>query len=506
MKPISVTIVCLLAFAGTLSAQSNQQKITDYRKANEERIIAEYLKFVAIPDETTDSVNIPLNSAYVAAMLEKRGIHAEILTPAKGNPVVFGEVKVPGATKTLNFYAHYDGQPVNPKQWAKGLKPFEPVFITAPIEQGGSIIDYKPGMAINPDWRLSGRASADDKADIMCIINAYDALIKNKIAPTCNMRFFFEGEEEKGSPHLAEIFRKYKGKLASDLWIICDGPRHASGKKMVVFGVRGDVNMRLTVYGPKRPLHSGNYGNWAPNPGLMLAQLLAGMKDDNGHVLIKGFYDDVVPLSATEKAAISKIPPVEDGLKKELDIAQPEGGNRSLIEALMQPSLNINGMSSGNVGALAANVIPVKAEAVLDLRLVLGNDVDRQVQKVIDYVKSQGYYVTDKEPTEEERLKHDKVIMITHDFGYNAQRTSMDLPIAQSVVKAIQTTVDYPLVLTPSSGGSLPLFIFEKELGAKVISVPLVNYDNNQHAENENVKISFLWEGIETIAAIMQMK
>ena len=264
--------------------------------------------------------------------------------------------------------------------------------------------------------------------------------------------------------------------------------------------------MRLTVYGPKRPLHSGNYGNWAPNPGLMLAQLLAGMKDDKGHVTIKGFYDDVVPLSETEKAAISKIPPVEDGLKKELDIAQPEGGNRSLIEAIMQPSLNINGMASGNVGSLAANVIPVKAEAVLDLRLVLGNDVDRQVLKVIDYVKSQSYYVTDKEPTDDERLKHEKIMMVTHDFGYNAQRTSMDLPIAQSVVKAIQATVDYPLVLTPSSGGSLPLFIFEKELGAKVITVPLVNYDNNQHAENENVKISFLWEGIETIAAIMQMR
>jgi acetylornithine deacetylase/succinyl-diaminopimelate desuccinylase-like protein len=229
------------------------------------------------------------------------------------------------------------------------------------------------------------------------------------------------------------------------------------------------------------------------------------MKDDKGHVLIKGFYDDVVPLTATEKAAIKRVPPVEDALKNDLGIAQAEN-NGSLLEAIMQPSLNINGMASGNVGAQAANVIPTKAEAVLDLRLVLGNDYERQIQKVIDHVKAQGYYVTDKAPTDAERNQYSKIICITHDVGYNAQRTPMDLPAAQSVIQAVQSTVDYPIVLTPSAGGSLPLYVFEKEMGAKVITVPLVNYDNNQHAENENVKISFLWEGIETIAALMQMK
>jgi acetylornithine deacetylase/succinyl-diaminopimelate desuccinylase-like protein len=506
MKYTATLCIFSLLCNTMMRAQNSQQKVTSFRKANEQQIINEYLKFVAIPDETTDTVNIPLNAAYIIDMLAKRGVNAQLLTPFSGNPVVFGEVKVPGATKTINFYAHYDGQPVNPKQWATGLKPFSPVFISAPIEQGGHIIDYTPGMPLNPEWRLSGRASADDKASVMCIINAYDALLKNNLTPGCNVKFFFEGEEEKGSPHLAEIFRKYKGILSCDLWIICDGPRHISGKKMVVFGVRGDVNMRLTIYGPKRPLHSGNYGNWAPNPGLMLAQLLSGMKDDKGHVNIKAFYDDVTPLSETEKAALSKMPPIEEGLKQELGIAEPEGGDRALIESIMLPSLNINGMASGSVGALAANVIPTKAEAVLDLRLVLGNDYDRQINKVVEHIKAQGYYVTDNEPTNQEREKYSKIICVTHDVGYNAQRTPMDMPIAQLVVNAVQSTVNYPIVLSPSAGGSLPLFVFEKELGAKVITVPLVNYDNNQHAENENVKISFLWEGIDTIAAIMQMK
>jgi acetylornithine deacetylase/succinyl-diaminopimelate desuccinylase-like protein len=511
MKLPKLTKASLLAFPllfcmYVLPAQSSLDKVRAFRKANEQSMISEYLKFVAIPDETNDSVNIPLNAAYIQQMLKERGVASELLSPSTGNPVVFGSVDVPGATKTIIFYAHYDGQPVNPKQWAPGLAPFTPVFLTEPVEKGGKIIEYRPGEPLNPSWRLSGRASADDKAGVMCIINAYGALLKSGISPGCNIRFFFEGEEEKGSPHLAEVFRKYKDRLASDLWVVCDGPRYISGQKSIVFGVRGDVNVRLTVYGPRRPLHSGNYGNWAPNPGLRLAQLLAGMKDEKGHVLIKGFYDDVIPPTASEKAAISQLPPVEDALKKELDIAEPEGGARSLMEGILLPTLNINGMSSGNTGAQAANVIPTKAEAVLDLRLVPGNDAERQVQKVIDHIAAQGYHVTQQEPTDEERARYPKLILITHDFGYNSQRTSMSLPVAQSVIKAVQGTVDYPLVLIPSAGGSLPLFVFEKELGAKPITIPLVNYDNNQHAENENVQLRYLWEGIETIAAVMQVR
>lgn len=506
MKTNTCFIALMFLGAQLLSAQTNQQKINAAIKTNQQAIFDEYLNFVAIPNETVDSANIRLNAAFVKNMLEKRGVKAELLTTANGNPAVFGEVKVPGATKTIAFYAHYDGQPVNPKQWAPGLKPFEPVFITAPIEQGGHIVNYKRGDAIDTSWRLSGRGSADDKAGVMCIINAYDALIKSKIKPGCNIKFFFEGEEEKGSPQLAAIFKKYKAKLTSNLWIICDGARHPSDKNIVVFGVRGDVNMWLTIYGPKRPLHSGNFGNWAPNPGLAMAKLLAGMKDDDDRVTIKGFYDDVTPLSQGEKEALAKVPPVEPGLKKELGIARTEGGTRPLVNAFMLPTLNINGMASGNVGKQASNVIPVKAEAVLDLRLVPGNDMDRQIQKVTDHIRAQGYYVIDKEPTDQERITYPKIIKITHDAGYNAQRTPLDLPIAQAVVKAVQGTVDYPVLLSPSSGGSLPLFVFEQELGAKVITVPLVNYDNNQHAENENVRVSYLWQGIATMAAVMQMK
>jgi len=503
----TIVIPALLLGIAAMS-QTGEINIKQYCRDNQQVMIGEFAEFLSIPNVSSDSVNIHRNAEFIKQMMEKRGIRAELLLADSpgANPAVYGEIKVKNANKTIALYAHYDGQPVNPKQWAEGLSPFKPEFITAPVETGGTIINSAATDSLNPLWRITGRSSADDKAGVMAIINAYDALIKTSATLNNNIIFLFEGEEEEGSTHIGEIFEKYKTKLNSDIFIIIDGPRHVSGRKLISFGVRGDVNMYLTVYGPKRPLHSGNYGNWAPNPAINLVQLLAGMKDDNGNVLIKGFYDDVIPLSAAEKQAMAKVPDIEGTLKKELGIKQPDGQGKPFLELLSMPTLNINGIQSGNVGSMASNQIPTKAEAVLDLRLVKGNDVERQMQKVIHYIESKGYHVIDHEPLDEERLQYAKLIKINHGAGYNAQRTPMDLPIAKMIIRAVQSTVDYPIALVPSSGGSLPLVVFEQKLDAKVLMVPIVNYDDNQHAENENVQISYLWEGIETIAAIMTMR
>jgi acetylornithine deacetylase/succinyl-diaminopimelate desuccinylase-like protein len=499
-------IFCCSSFE--LSAQTVQEKVKQFVQSNEDSIINEYMRFLSIPDVSSDTANIPINVEFIQKMMKQRGISNEQLhgRTAAVNPAVYGEIKVPGAKRTIGLYAHYDGQPVNPKQWASGMEPFKPVFITNSLEHGGTIVAHNPGQPIDPEWRLTGRASADDKAGVMMILNAYDALVRSGVTPKDNIRFLFEGEEEVGSTHLDEIFQNNKEKLQADIWIIIDGSRRVTGENLVVFGVRGDVNMDLTVYGAKRPLHSGGFGNWAPNPAMRLVQLLAGMKDEKGHVLIKGFYDDVIPLTSEEKKAIAAIADVTPTLKKELGIAEPDGEGVSYLELLSLPSLNINGIQSANAGKLAANIIPATAEATLDLRLVPGNDVNRQVQKVKDYIRLKGYHIIDHEPTDEERAQYGYLIKITSDKGYNAQRTPMNLPIAQNVIKAVQSTINYPVVLIPSSGGSLPLFLFETYLDAKVITVPLVNYDNNQHAENENVKVKFLLEGINTLAAIMLME
>ncbi len=389
----------------------------------------------------------------------------------------------------------------------QGLEPFTPKLYTGAIDKDGTPIPFPTDGKYNPDWRIYARSTSDDKAGVFAILNAYEALAKNGLAPTSNLKFFFEGEEEAGSPHLDQILEKHKALLGSDLWIICDGPVHQSGRKQIVFGVRGDAHIDLTVYGPKRPLHSGHYGNWAPNPALMLAKLLASMKDDKGRVTIKGFYEDVTPLTASEKKAMQEVPSVDEQMKKELGLTSIEIPGTRLTEAISQPSLNINGMQSGNVGKMASNQIPTYATAVLDMRLVLGNDAQRQQQKVVEHIKAQGYQVIDHEPTDQERTQYEKLIkVIPGEDGYNAHRTSMDLPIAQKVIKAVQATTSDPLVLQPTSGGSLPLYLFKQYLNATTMTVPINNHDNNQHAENENIRLGNLFEGLATMAAVMRMK
>ncbi|MBI5691119.1 MAG: M20/M25/M40 family metallo-hydrolase [Verrucomicrobia bacterium] len=500
----------LLATLPLVGATPLQEKVRAWRVAHERELVDEYREFLAIPNITVDRANIRRNADFIVAMMKRRGIDARWLTvpSPNANPAVFGEVRAPGATRTVMFYAHYDGQPVNPSQWAPGWEPFAPKFVTGPAERGGKIVEsWKTGQPIDPQWRLTGRGSADDKAGVFTLLNAYGALAAAGVTPTVNLKFFFDGEEEIGSVSLREIIAAHREALRADLWIVLDGPCHPSGRKVVVFGTRGDVNLHLTVFGPKRPLHSGNYGNWAPNPSQRLVHLLASMKDEAGRVLIPGFYDDVTPLTEGERRALAAIPSVEDDLRRDLGLAQAEVPGRTLFEGFTLPSLNINGIQGANVGAQAANVIPTVARAVLDLRLVAGNDTQRQVAKVVAFIKSQGWHVLERDPTDEERARYAKLIRIdAKSGGTNAQRTPLDLPLARAVVAAVQSTVDYPVVLLPTLGGTLPTSTIEEMLGVKILTVPVVNADNNQHAENENVKVQALWDGLETYAALLTMR
>jgi acetylornithine deacetylase/succinyl-diaminopimelate desuccinylase-like protein len=240
---------------------------------------------------------------------------------------------------------------------------------------------------------------------------------------------------------------------------------------------------------------------------MMLAQLLASMKDNNGRVTIKGFYDDVIPLTPSEQKALLAVPSVDDQMKTELGINSNEMRDKTLSESINLPSLNINGMQSGNIGKMASNQIPTTANAVIDLRLVLGNDWKRQQQKVIDHIIEQGYFVTSNEPTDQERNLYPKILKVIRDKnGINAQRTSMDLPIIIKVISAVAATTKDQVVLQPTMGGSLPLYLFEKYLKTNTISVPIANHDNNQHAENENIRLQNLFDGIETMGSLMIMK
>ncbi len=468
-------------------AQTTQDKVREYRQANEQQILKEFTTLLAIPNVASDTQNIRRNAALIVEMMRQRGLNPRLLEGSNPTtpPAVYGEWKTPGAGRTIVVYAHYDGQPTDPKQWTE-TAPWEPVFRSG---------------------RIYARSASDDKAGVMAILTAFSALKDKGVALTSNVKFFFEGEEEAGSPHLGEIVDRNKELLAADAWIIGDGPVHQSGRKQVVFGARGDTNVDVTVYAAKRPLHSGHYGNWSPNPAHMLARLLASMKDDDGRVTIEGWYADAEPLGEAERRAIAEAPQYDEELKGQLGIKRTEGGGKSLLELINLPSLNINGIASGDVGALARNVIPTTATAVLDLRLVKGNDHQRQAQRLVDHIRKQGYEVIERDPTDTERAQFPLLARVNvRPGGYNADRTRMDLPISKSVIDAVQSTAKEKIVLLPTSGGSLPLSIITERLKTVTISVPIANYDNNQHAENENILLQNFWDGIEIWAAIMTMK
>jgi acetylornithine deacetylase/succinyl-diaminopimelate desuccinylase-like protein len=359
---------------------------------------------------------------------------------------------------------------------------------------------------VDGEERIFARSAGDDKAAIFAQLTALDALKSAHIPLRANIRFVFEGEEEAGSPHLERILAANRDLVHGDVWLVCDGPVDQSGRQTVVFGARGDAHVEITLYGPHRGLHSGHYGNWAPNPAMMLAHLLAGMKEENGHVLIPHFYDGIVPLSATEKKALAAAPVNDSMLMDAFWLGHVESDGVRLLESINQPSLNVNGLSSAQTGAHATNVVPATAVADLDLRLVVGIDWNVQQERVVDYVRSQGYFVIDHDPSKEELTAHPRVAKIIRDTAsYNAVRTPMDLPIAKEVIEAVSTARG-DVVLLPTMGGSVPLGAMESAAQTRTITVPIANYDDNQHAANENLRLKNLWDGVETMAALLAMK
>lgn len=498
----------ILALTPAVVAAQNQG-IRRYREANELRILSEFTQLLAIPNVVADSAGIRRNVELITAMMEKRGLKPRLLRARDQSapPLIFGEWRTPGAARTIVFYAHYDGQPTDASKWTDS-EPWKPVFRSGPLDRGGKIIPApREGTKVGPEYRIYARSASDDKAGVMAFIAAIDALKASSVAPTVNVKLVFDGEEEAGSPHLDEIIRANADLLNADAWIICDGPVHQSGRKQVVYGVRGDMNVDITVYGANRPLHSGHYGNWAPNPAFLLVRLLASMKDDSGRVTIGGWYDDVVPLGELEKKAIRDLPPFDDSLRVQLGFAKSEGGGMSLAELINQPSLNINGVVSAEAGAAARNIIPTTASVTLDLRLVESIDYRKQMQRLAGHIEAQGFKVLDHIPTTDERLRYDRIAMVKQrNGGYNAERTPMDLPVSRSVLAAVQSVFPGRTLAIPTLGGSLPLSVIADALHVPTITVPIANYDNNQHAEDESLRIQNLWDGIEMMAALMTMR
>ncbi|HUP64343.1 MAG TPA: M20/M25/M40 family metallo-hydrolase [Thermoanaerobaculia bacterium] len=475
--------------------------VRQYRLAHEKEILTELVSLLEIPNVARDRENIERNAAHLTAMLERRGIESRLLRVGDAPPVVFGKLDVPGATRTVVFYAHYDGQPAG-EGWSSD--PWTPVLRSGALDLGGKDLPWSAlEGAIDPEWRVYARSASDDKGPIIAMLAALDALRAAGLRPSVNLRFFFEGEEEAGSDHLGAILEKYRDDLEADLWLFWDGPVHQSRRGQVVFGVRGVVGVELTTYGPARALHSGHYGNWAPNPASLLATLLSSMRDAEGRVLIDGFYDQVLPLGETERKALAAIPDADDDLRRSLALGGTEAGNARLVDRLMLPALNIRGIESGGVGGEARNAIPTVARASIDFRLV--PDVTPAIVRdlVEKHIRAEGYHIVHDEPDAEARRRYAKIVRLDWEDGYPALRTPMDLPASRDVIAVIQEARGETIVAIPNLGGSLPLYLFGDILGAPLIVTPIVNHDNNQHAADENLRIRNLWDGIDMAALLM---
>lgn len=502
---VGAILLCGLGVSGAAAAEPPQAGVARSAAQESRRaLLDEFATLLAVPNVASDMADMRRNADLIAAMLRRRGLTPQLLSApdtSDAPPLIFAEVKVPGAKRTLVLYAHYDGQPVSTADWT--TPPFTPILRTAPLNAGGKVTPLNSPDAVNPDNRLYARSAGDDKSGVMVILGALDTMRARRRRPTDNLKIVFEGEEEAGSPHLSSILQSNRHLLAADLWVICDGPVHPSGRSLITYGARGDMNVDLIVHGPNHPLHSGHYGNWAPNPAFRLARLLASMKDDAGHVTIPEWYDGVAPLGGTERRAIAEAAVFDAAIQRDLGLAARET-DQSLASAATEPSLNINGLRSANVGPEAANVIPDQAMAVLDIRLVAGEDPATQFEKLARHVARQGYLVLDRAPTVDERLTYPRIATLTMRPGsYVAARAPMDDPLAHAIAEAVRGASAAPIVELPTSGGSLPLSIIAKTLGTPAIVVSIANSDDNQHAADENIRLGNLWAGIDLYAALL---
>jgi acetylornithine deacetylase/succinyl-diaminopimelate desuccinylase-like protein len=507
MRILHRFITASLLFAVSAGAQAPdatrlRTAVDSYRRAHEVEILRELRDLLAIPNLASDSANIRRNAAAVMAMLQRRGVSTRLLeSPAGGPPAVFGELRTPGATRTIVLYAHYDGQPVEPARWA--TPPWEPTLRDGPLDRGGRVVPLpsENGTA-GPEWRLYARSASDDKAPIVAMLVALDALRAAGLSPSVNLKFYFDGEEEAGNGHTRALLERHAELLASDGWVFADGPVHQSRRQQVVFGARGVTDVVITAYGANRALHSGHYGNWAPNPAAVLANFIASLRDADGKILVPGFHDDVRPLTAADRRALRTVPNVDAALRRELGLGATEARNALLAERIMQPALNVRSLHAGPAGA-AANAIPTEASASIDFRLVPDERPERIRALVEAYARRQGYTVLHAAPDSATRSSHGKLLRFEWGAeGYPGQRTRADTPLARAVVQAVTDGTGAPVIEVPILGGSLPTYLFAELLKAPLVVVPIANHDNSQHAANENIRLQNLWDAIAVFAGV----
>lgn len=478
------------------------KRIRGWRQQNAGRIVEELIDLVRLPNNVYVVENLQRNARALQGALQRRSVRTELWPTASGRPVIFGKRLTPGATTTVLLYAHYDGVPVEADRWHS--MPYEPVLRThLPVGAGAdwSTLPLPADGRYDENWRLFGRSVADSKNGIVAMLAALDAIDATGLTPGVNLKFLLDGEEELESPCLATCLEAHRDRLTADIMLNASGERHQSGGPTVEFGLRGILMFDVTVYTTTVAMHSGHFGNFAPSAVFRLAHLLASMKGPDGRVVVEGFYDQAVPLSESEREAVRRIPPVEQGVREQFGIARPEWEGKPLAELITLPTLNVRGLTSGFVGEEARNIVPHTAQADFDVRLVKGMDPDRTLACIIRHIEQQGFTVTDREPTRELLLAHDRIVRVRKRAGFPATRTPLDSAAAQQVVRAVARAVAEEPVIMPTEGGSLPMYLFE-QMGMVFVGLPTSNYDCNQHTDDENLVLKYLFQGVDLFASL----
>ena len=504
----SGVLVLAAVLTATCYAQSTGPS-AELIKRSAQASFREYVEMLALPNDASVPADIQKNADWLEAAFKKRGFTTRQL-PNNGKPLVYAEYprKVAGA-KTVLFYMHFDGQPVIPEQWAQ-KSPW-----TAALKERNAKGEWEPiaidklyGAEVDPEWRVFGRSSSDDKGPIMMFLAAFDALKAANAEPVLNVKVLLDSEEEKGSVNIGDVAKAHHELLRSDGLVINDGPRHGSEKPTIVFGNRGNTTVRLTVYGARSNLHSGHYGNYSPNPAQRLAALLASMKDDNGRVTIPGYYDRV-KLTDAERKILVEVGDDEAAIRKRLGIAKAETVGANLQEAIQYPSLNIRGMAAAAIGDKAANIIPSQAVAELDLRTTPEAPPDYLFGLIEKHVRDRGYFLAKGAPNDAERAAHDRIASLTLGRGSRAVRTPLDSPLGRWADGVLRKTfaangADAATVRIRMMGGSVPTDKLVEALDIPFVIVPLVNGDNNQHSFDENLRIGHYFDGVRAFTGLLR--
>lgn len=492
---VIVGILFLFRIDGTCQELDNLSE--KYAKASWQQ----FYELLSIPNDAHFPEDIEKNMVWCEEAFAAQGFQTTRLETER-IPLLMAERASENAEKTVLIYLQIDGQPVDPKAWNQ-KDPFAPALKQLNEMNEWEAIDWSNiHENYDPELRIFARSTSDAKGPVSMFLAALKAADDNGIKPNYNLKVIMDFEEELGSPPLPAAVEKHKEALSADMLIIFDGPRHISNRPTLTFGARGIATITLTLHGPIKPQHSGHYGNYAPNPAMRLAELLASMKDDEGRVTIPGFYDGIV-LDEETKSILSQVPDDEDQIMKSIGISTTDKVGSNYQESIQYPSLNIRGMSSGWVGEEVRTIIPSTAIAEIDVRLVLESDPERLLDLIQKHIQGEGYEILNSNPTMDQRMKHAKLITWDSEISYQSFRTEFDSEVGIWLESALSKAFDTSPIKIRNSGGSIPISPFVNTLGIPAVTVPTVNRDNNQHSPNENIRLGNYVDGVKTFLAIL---